>query len=400
MNIRSRKAWVGLLGAALVASAATGITAARAADPPEAAWYDGDNVAIADPLRVADLVLRDGNGDPVTSGSVTADPFVAYASSATPLRAGDDFATLFVYTPQATTNQGAWSGQQLSATTAYPAAGAPAPLAGAAYQKGSAAGDQSLADYITAFENTSSAEGLAGVYEIRLRTSSATAGVGDAYASTFVKVTGSTWSVTTPPVLGQTDPEPTQTTATVPSTVAYGTPFSVVASVAGTGGSGGTVTVTDGATPLASGTVSAGGSVTLPIGGTQLAPGAHTLTIAYGGTAQAQASSTTRTVTVTATVTPPAVVSSTTTLVAPKTAKRSKRIKVTATVKAAGVTPTGTVTIYDKGKVLKQVTLGAGGTVSVKLPKLKAGKHKLTAAYGGSATVSPSTSAAVKVKVS
>jgi hypothetical protein len=396
MNIRSRKAWMGLLGAALVVSAATGVTAARADDPPEAAWYDGDNVAVADPLRVADLVLRDAAGDPVTSGSVTADPFVAYASSATPLREGDGFATLFVHTPQATTNQGAWPGQQLSATTAYPAPGAPGALAGAAYLKGSAAGDQSLADYIAAFENTSSTDGLAGVYEIRLRTSSPTAGVGDSYASTFVKVTGSTWSVTTPPVLGETDPQPTQTTATVPATVAQGTPFSVVVSVTGTAGSGGTVTVTDGATPLATGAVSAGGSATLPIGGTQLTPGAHTLTIAYGGTAQAQPSSTTRTVTVTA-ATPAPPAASTTTLVAPRTARKSKKVKVTVTVSPAA---TGTVTIYDKGKALKQVPLGAGGTVSVKLPKLKAGKHKLTAAYGGSATVSPSTSAAVKVKVS
>jgi len=301
-----------------------------------------------------------------------------------------------VHTPQATTNQGAWPGQQLSATTAYPAPGAPAPLAGAAYQKGSAAGDQSLADYLEAFENTSSAEGLAGVYEIRLRTSSATEGVGDTYASTFVKVTGTSWTLTSPPVLGETDPEPTQTTATVPATVAYGTPFSVVASVTGTGGSGGTVTVKEGGTTLATGTLSAGGSVSLPIGGTQLAPGAHTLTIAYGGTAQAQPSSTTRTVTVTAAPTPPVAAASTTTLTAPKTAKRSKKVKVSVTVSPAA---TGSVTIYDKGKVLKQVVLGAGGKVSVKLPKLKAGKHKLTATYGGSATVAPSTSAVVKVKV-
>ncbi|MBM7517222.1 Ig-like domain-containing protein [Nocardioides nitrophenolicus] len=71
--------------------------------------------------------------------------------------------------------------------------------------------------------------------------------------------------------------------------------------------------------------------------------------------------------------------------------KRGK-LKVSVT-SARGAT--GTVTVTEKGKVVGTGTL-AGGTVVVRLKKLKAGKHKLVVSYAGDAAVLP---AGGKVKV-
>ncbi|WP_299926333.1 Ig-like domain-containing protein [uncultured Nocardioides sp.] len=70
-----------------------------------------------------------------------------------------------------------------------------------------------------------------------------------------------------------------------------------------------------------------------------------------------------------------------------------RRGKVAVTVKAA-VAATGTVVVRDKGKVVAQATLSPSrrGKVTVRLPKLRRGKHKLVAAYLGSPDVAASAS--------
>ena len=74
-------------------------------------------------------------------------------------------------------------------------------------------------------------------------------------------------------------------------------------------------------------------------------------------------------------------------------ANHNSTVKYTVVVSAGSVTPTGTVTIYDGQAAIATATLteADNGKVKVKLPKLGRGVHVLTAQYGGSDLVNPST---------
>ncbi|WP_110205358.1 M4 family metallopeptidase [Nocardioides daejeonensis] len=74
-----------------------------------------------------------------------------------------------------------------------------------------------------------------------------------------------------------------------------------------------------------------------------------------------------------------------------KIASKKKSAKVTVTVKAGELTPTGKVTITLKGKVVAKGTLTDGKAVlTVKGKKLKKGKNKLVATYAGNDEVKSS----------
>ncbi len=80
----------------------------------------------------------------------------------------------------------------------------------------------------------------------------------------------------------------------------------------------------------------------------------------------------------------------------------NKKGKVTITVSAPGLAaPLGAVQVKEGTQLLGQATLTAGnrGTVVVKLPKLKKGKHRLTAVYLGDALTNGSTSPTITLKV-
>jgi hypothetical protein len=71
--------------------------------------------------------------------------------------------------------------------------------------------------------------------------------------------------------------------------------------------------------------------------------------------------------------------------------KATQRDRVTATVqvRVTGLSaPTGSVTVLDGSRRLKRVRL-TSSTVTVRLPRLKVGKHRLTVTYDGSAEVAP-----------
>ncbi|MGN0064546.1 MAG: Ig-like domain repeat protein [Nocardioides sp.] len=95
-------------------------------------------------------------------------------------------------------------------------------------------------------------------------------------------------------------------------------------------------------------------------------------------------------------------VKSTTTATLPLKTVKPKAGKITFKVSATGVSaPTGTVKIFDGTKVIKTVTLKATsrGTMTVKLPKLKKGIHKLKVQYLGNTNVAGSKSKVVRLKV-
>lgn len=209
MKITTRKAGAIGLGLALVVGIG-GIASAADLD-----WYSGSNATVADPDRTTvPLKIYDATGAVITSGSTT-DPIGAFIAADGAVRAGDTHASVFLVRPAQGTAPGAWSGVQATGTTALDATH-PAALDGKPFV--STAGGSTIADFASGYPASASAGDFKDVYELRLRTSSARGGVSNAYASTFVKVTGGTWAITTAPTTGgPTTPAPT---TPAPTTVA------------------------------------------------------------------------------------------------------------------------------------------------------------------------------------
>ena len=87
---------------------------------------------------------------------------------------------------------------------------------------------------------------------------------------------------------------------------------------------------------------------------------------------------------------------------AKKSIKAKQRGKVTVTVKISGIKkPTGKLLIRDGKKTIKTVTLKAKhqGKVTVKLPKLKKGKHKISAQLKATKQLAKSTSPKKNLRV-
>ncbi|MCX6397250.1 MAG: Ig-like domain-containing protein [Propionibacteriales bacterium] len=401
MKTRLRKPWAVVAGLALfatTAAAGAAFAAGFTGDPDALAWYSADETTVtANPDRSATpLKFYDAAGAEITSGLVAAKPFVPYASVDGDLRAGDTHASLFAYTANPSLVQGAWTGSQLTGANAYPVSGAPGVIGADPAVKGTA-GSESLADYIAAYPNTSSATGFAGVYEIRLRTGNAK-GVGTTYASTYIKVTGSSWAIAASPV----NLTPSTTASVVPTKARYGTAFNVSATVtvAGTPSPTGTVSVFKGATLLASKALTSTGlgKATITVPGTKLVPGTSALTVKYGGTGTIAASQAAP-----KNVVVSKAISTTVGKIYATPIRKAVAPRIIVTVKAAGVLkPTGTIRIYVGSKLLKTVTLTAAtnGKITITLPKFRAaGTYRLVAKYAGSSLVGASNAAPVSIKV-
>lgn len=173
-------------------------------------------------------------------------------------------------------------------------------------------------------------------------------------------------------------------TATTAAAVSgtYGQASEVVAQVSGSAPTG-TVTVSEGATVLGAATVS-GGTARVSVPGTALGAGTHALTVSYGGDAGHAASATTTTATIAR------ARSSVSASVVPKRPQAGTRPTVKVAVRGAGVTPSGRVVVRRAGKAIATGTLKAG-QVRLRLPRLAAGKVRLTVRYAGTADVAGST---------
>ncbi|WP_300683635.1 LamG-like jellyroll fold domain-containing protein [Nocardioides sp.] len=169
------------------------------------------------------------------------------------------------------------------------------------------------------------------------------------------------------------------------TTVRYGAATTVAVSV--TGATSGTVTLTEAGRTLGSAPIS-GGVARIGLAARSLRPGAHRLVATYAGTGTVSGSSTTLTVNVTK-------VSSAVRLsvVKAKAGKVTVRVQVT----AAGLSPTGVVTVK-VGRKTRTVTL-RGGAASVTVTGLGKGRTKVTAGYAGDAlTAASATSTTVVVR--
>jgi hypothetical protein len=390
MNIRVRKTGPALGLALALTLGAGGV--ALGADEDEGG-YTGDNATVPDPDRTSvALTLYGAGGTPVTSGSTTT-PIASYAAAAGAVRAGDDHATLFAHLAQSDTAPGAWPGVQVTGTDDF--TGAP---------RVAFAGGYTLADVAAAFPNDETAASFDGVYELRLRTSSPTAGVGTPYAATWVKVTGTTWQVTTAPKLGDEEPEPqpqpvgTSVAVTWPASATYGAGSSVTATVtpaSGTTKPTGSVRLLSGSQVLATASL-AGGAASLAV--PSLTPGTHTLQVAYDGAANAfnPSSSATRTLTV-GRATPGRPVLK---VVKKPTTKKAGAATVSVATPAGLVAAGGTGQLsLVKGKTVRKVSVSLrSGVATIKLPKLPKGAWKATFVYAGDTYYLGATSATVKVK--
>ncbi len=98
----------------------------------------------------------------------------------------------------------------------------------------------------------------------------------------------------------------------------------------------------------------------------------------------------------------PKMTSTTTATLSATRVKPGKRVKVGITIAVPGVTgPVGQIKVMDRTKVLKKLTLvtAKNGRVTVKLPKLKKGKHRILVKYLGDATTQGSRSKAMRLSV-
>lgn len=278
-KIRLKKIGLAGLGLALAVSTVGGVALAAGADD----WYEGDNASVADHDNTGvELKLYNASGNEVTSGSTTT-PIAAVATAAGTVRAGDTHASLFVHLPQSSTAPGAWPGVQVTGTDKF--TGKPSVA--------TTADGYTLADVAAILPNKETAASFAGVYELRLRTSSAAAGVSTEYAVTYVKITGSTWTITDAPVFGQAGDTATSVKATWPKKITYGKAAAVKVTVVAETGSTkptGTVRVVNGSKTVATATLT-GGKATVTLAKKSLKPGKYTLVVRYDGAAGAFTSS-------------------------------------------------------------------------------------------------------------
>jgi autotransporter-associated beta strand protein len=191
----------------------------------------------------------------------------------------------------------------------------------------------------------------------------------------------------------------TTATLTPPTTVVFGQPATLVATVVavspGGGTPAGTVTFKDGATTL--GTATLNGSGVATYFATSLAVGSHTITALYSGNSNyttSTASSVSQVVNKSSSL---ATVEPTTPVVFGQPATISASLSAVAP--SSGI-PTGTVTFKEGATTLGTATLDGSGTASITLANLSVGSHSITAYYGGDPGFFSSTSLSVAQSVS
>ncbi len=241
-----------------------------------------------DPGSVGGLIFYNASGSVITGGSLTDSPLAAYVEGTSTVRAGDSVATLYGYlpiSPNTSNPPSSWSGTQLGSSTTYPNASAPSPLTTATQPvETGGSGDLTLSQLATAYPNLdTSADGYAGMYQLRLETNAPRKSQTTTYDSADIEIntTNSTWSVVYPE-----SPTVLSLAASEPGTQPWGTAETLTATVTPTnsGPATGNVDFKDGSTDL--GTVSVNGSdqaaITL---GSPLPVGADNLTATYTPTA-------------------------------------------------------------------------------------------------------------------
>jgi len=350
------------------------------------------------PAPLGSITFYNAQGQVVTSGDITAGGLGAYAVASAPYTAGYTKATLFMYTPVAGENPGLWSGEQISSSTNYPNAAAPAPIGTTANPVETNPGtDTSVASYIQAFANTQTTTGYVGLYDVRMKMT----GAGEPSLSTYfdtvisVNITGGTASDPTAGTWSVDYPDYTQNTTTTlaasPASQTSNTPAPIQLTATVTPATAGTVNFYSGTTLVGTQTVTAtNGAATVTttpalgqtpyqafftpaIGSSDIGSQSAVLNYNVGPPPDSTATSLNEsggggpagTVTFTGTVTD--------------------------TTNTATTVTGGTVSLFDNGSSTPFATtsVGAGGNYSTSFNYVSAGAHSVVATYSGTTSGSP-----------
>jgi len=169
-----------------------------------------------DAASIGSLRFYSGRADLLTSGPVSAAPFAAYAEASVDGAPGDDFASLWAFTPVQGEAPSSWPGERLTGPSSYPNPNAHPRVNGTVLPVASGqTGDLSLAAYIARHPNNATSTGYANVYQLRLYTWHS-GGEGTTYSSTDVAVDADIWT--------QIYPEPDTTTMALAVSPAQWTP--------------------------------------------------------------------------------------------------------------------------------------------------------------------------------
>lgn len=178
MKTRVRRLLIGTAAVAVSTGILISTTVGTSAAAVTPGWEPDANA-------LGTISLFDSSGSPITSGDLDSHPVAGYAAASGDGRTGDTKAQLRAYTPRSGVNPADWSGDSLTASTDYPAVGAPDSIAALTVPVVTgAADDLSLADYIDELPNTSTDEGYQNLYELRLYTS----GPGQGPAASYYRV--------------------------------------------------------------------------------------------------------------------------------------------------------------------------------------------------------------------
>lgn len=348
---------------------------------------------VGNPPEAGGLLFFNSSGTEITSGTIN-QPLAAYVVGTSTLRAGDSVATLDAYTPS-TLPPGQWSGEQLSGSTNYPNASAPAPINTTSLPVVTEAPtDESIATYEGDFPNKATTSGYQGLYVIRLITSAPSKPATTSYDSADIQVTGNTWSVvytqnnttSTTTTLGTSpaSPQVSGTSVTLTATVTPSTAPGTVQFEYGTTDIGSPVSVSGGTASIS--------TTSLPVGTDSLSAVFSPAALSgYGGS----------TGTATYTITPPPATGTTTALtVNPNSAPAYSAVTLTAAVTnssthAALLSTDGSVSFYDNGTnatnvistssiLLGNEALGTGGVASLVYSTFAAGPHNIVAVFNPS----------------
>ena len=252
-------------------------------------------------------------------------------------------------------------------------------------------GATTLADFISTHPNTSSNADYAHIYELRVRTSAPQQSSGINYDAADIKVTGNSWQIVYPEHFTSTT---TTLTADPASGAKVGDTLTLTATVAPT--ATGSVQFADGTTKLGTAvpltSSAASKSIKLATGGK------HHYTATYKPAANTAFASSQGTLTYSVTK----ATSKTTNTLSKAKVKKGGHVSLTVHVTAAGLTPTGTVRVFDgSAKVATaKLTTKAAGKLTITLPaESKVGAHKIHASYGGSPAIAGSDAKTVTLTV-
>ena len=354
---------------------------------------------------VGSLVFYNSAGQQITGGDLTDNPIAAYVQGTTTLRAGDNKATLKVYTPVNGQAVGAWGGNLISGSAStFPNSGAPGSLGTSTLPlyTGNSSLDNSLGSAISSLLNTdTSNDGYAGIYVLRLVTSASGLSATTSYDAVDISVTGSTWSVVYPTI---SSPPTTTTLAETPaSPQVFGTSVTLSATVSPSTAPG-TVQFEQGSTPIGVPVPVTGG--TASISTTTLPVGTDALSAVFTPTAPAPFVVGYGASTGTSSFIVNLGVNSTSTALGvnpnPSAADTPVTLTGTVTSPASGGTAlaagTGSVSFYDNGAtnstgtvstsstLLGSAAVGAGGTATLSYTFTGVGTHNLVAQFTGATT--------------